>query len=113
MSPPAMPKRMTLPEMDAGAVMPGPRAAKRHRTTMLTGEVHKPWLTDKDFYGRLSYWITTLIGLLGIVGAVIRVYFAYVQVPRVGNLCLIMEDNFETFDTKYTWYQEVDMSGFG
>ena len=59
------------------------------------------------------YWITTLIGLLGIVGAVIRVYFAYVQVPRVGNLCLIMEDNFETFDTKYTWYQEVDMSGFG
>jgi hypothetical protein len=28
-------------------------------------------------------------------------------------LCLVMEDEFDTFDTKNTWRQEVDMSGFG
>ena len=80
---------------------------------MLTGEVVKPWVTDKDFYERLSYWVTYFVAMLGIAGAIIRVYFAWVQTPNVGNLCLIMEDNFETFDTQYTWYHEVDMSGFG
>ncbi|KAH9896078.1 concanavalin A-like lectin/glucanase [Cubamyces lactineus] len=80
---------------------------------MLTGEVVKPWVTDKDFYERLSYWVTYFVAMLGIAGAIIRVYFAWVQTPNVGNLCLIMEDNFETFDTEYTWYHEVDMSGFG
>lgn len=113
MSPPAMPKRMTLPEGEGlTTVLQGSRV-KRHRSTLLTGEVHKPWLTEKDFKGRLSYWLTTLVAMMGIVGAVIRVYLSYVQVPRIGNLCLIMEDEFETFDTKSTWFQEVDMGGFG
>ncbi|KAI0667515.1 concanavalin A-like lectin/glucanase [Trametes maxima] len=80
---------------------------------MLTGEIAKPWTTDKDFYERFSYWVTYLVAMLGIAGAVVRVYFSYVQTPRVGNLCLIMEDNFDTFDTKYTWFHEVDMSGYG
>ena len=112
MSPPAMPKRPMVLELDSSGTLPVPRS-KRTRSTMLTGEVVKPWVTDKDFYERLSYWVTYMVAMLGIVGAVLRVYFAYVQTPDVGNLCLIMEDNFDTFDTQYTWYHEVDMSGFG
>ncbi len=113
MSPPAMPKRATLLETDGSGTMSAPRLAKRQRSTMLTGEVSKPWVTDKDFYERLSYWVTYAVAMLGIVGAVLRVYFQWVQTPRIGNLCLVMDDNFDTFDTQYTWTQEVDMSGFG
>ncbi|RPD53558.1 glycoside hydrolase family 16 protein [Lentinus tigrinus ALCF2SS1-7] len=80
---------------------------------MLMGEVAKPWVTDKDFYEKLSYYVTYGVAMVGIIGAILRVYFQWVQTARVGNLCLIMEDQFETFDTKYTWLQEVDMSGFG
>ena len=112
MSPPAMPKRTTVFEGEL-AVAPVPRSAKRQRTTMLTVEIAKPWLTDKDLYGRISYWITVSVATLGIIGSVLRVYFAWVQTPTLGNLCLVMEDNFDTFDTDFTWFHEVDMSGFG
>ena len=115
MSPPAMPKRATVMESDAtnsGTLAPL-RGSKRQRSTMLTGEVEKPWVTDKDFYEKLSFWVTYAVAILGIAGGIVRVYFAWVQTPRVGNLCLVMEDNFDTFDTKYTWYHEVDMSGYG
>ncbi len=116
MSPPALQKRATVVvegEGGAGAAVQPIRSAKRFRSSMLVGEVSKPWITEKDIYERLSYYVTYAVAMLGIVGAVIRVYFGYVQTPRVGNLCLIMEDNFDTFDTQYTWFQEVDMSGFG
>ena len=117
MSPPALPKRATVvlegDDSPGASTLQTIRVGKRHRSTMLTGEIVKPWVTEKDFYERLSYYVTYCVALLGIVGGVIRVYFGYVQTPRVGNLCLIMEDNFETFDTQYTWFQEVDMSGFG
>lgn len=112
MSPPAMPKRATVLELDSSGALPVPRS-KRPRSTMLTGEVVKPWVTDRDFYERLSYWVTYAVAMLGIIGAILRVYFQWVQTPTVGNLCLVMDDQFETFDTKYTWLQEVDMSGFG
>ena len=118
MSPPAMPRRATVlfgdgADGSAGTLLAPPRAAKRQRSSMLLGEVAKPWVTDKDFYGRLSYWLTVSVAVLGIIGSGIRVYFSWAQSPRVGNLCLVMEDNFDTFDTAYTWFQEVDMSGFG
>lgn len=116
MSPPALPRRATFLEgesISSGTLPVIPRAAKRQRSSMLTGEVIKPWATDRDFYERLSYYVTYFVAMLGIAGAIIRVYFSWVQTPNVGNLCLVMEDNFETFDTKYTWTHEVDMSGFG
>lgn len=125
MSPPALPKRATVVFAEGDgeggggggvggvAALQPVRSAKRFRSSMLTGEVPKPWVTDKDIYERMAYYVTYAVALLGIVGGAIRVYFSYVQTPRVGNLCLIMEDNFETFDTQYTWFQEVDMSGFG
>ncbi|KIP01697.1 glycoside hydrolase family 16 protein [Phlebiopsis gigantea 11061_1 CR5-6] len=80
---------------------------------MLTGEIAKPWVGERDVYARVAYFLTYLVAFLGIAGSVLRCYFAWKDVPRVGNLCLIMEDNFDTFDTAYTWTHEVDMSGFG
>ena len=70
-------------------------------------------MSEKDVYNRIAYWLTYAIALLGIGGSIARCYTAWLDVPRVGNLCLIMEDNFDTFDTEYTWTREVDMSGVG
>ncbi|KAH9927697.1 concanavalin A-like lectin/glucanase domain-containing protein [Fomitopsis serialis] len=80
---------------------------------MLTGEVEKPWITDKDVYVRISWWLTWTVAMLGVVGGAIRCYFGWRNVPRVGNLCLIMEDDFNTFDLQNTWTRDVEMGGFG
>lgn len=61
----------------------------------------------------LSYWIVYAVAFLGIAASAIRCYFTWKQTLRLGNLCLVMEDNFDTFDLENTWTQEVSMSGFG
>ena len=114
MSPPVLARRATM--HDANALsrisVAGPKS-KRLRSTMLTSKVDKPWVGQKDIYSRLSYWLTYGIGFLGLVGSVILCYFGWRNVPRVGNLCLVMEDNFDRFDTDFTWQHDVDMGGFG
>ncbi|THH31693.1 hypothetical protein EUX98_g2507 [Antrodiella citrinella] len=114
MSPPVLARRATLHETSGASrlSLAGPRY-KRTRSTMLTGEIHKPWIGEKDVYARVAYWTTYGVAMLGVVGSVLLCYFGWKDVPRVGNLCLIMEDNFEQFDTQFTWAHEVDMSGFG
>ena len=114
MSPPAMSRRATAFESNVASRLSvaAPRS-KRLRSSMLTGTIEKPWVGERDVYGRVAYFMTYLIAFLGIAGSVLRCYFAWKDVPRVGNLCLIMEDNFDTFDTDYTWSREIDMSGFG
>lgn len=83
------------------------------RSTMLTGTIDKPWLSEKDTRMRLAYWVTYLIAFLGVVGGAVRCYFTWKTTLQLGKLCLVMEDNFDTFDTQNTWTQEVSMSGFG
>lgn len=114
MSPPVMTRRNTAFETNVASRLSvaAPRS-KRLRSSMLTGAVEKPWIGEKDVYARIAYWLTYFVAFLGIAGSVLRCYFAWKDVPRVGNLCLVMEDNFDTFDTQYTWTHEVDMSGFG
>lgn len=83
------------------------------RSSMLMGAIEKPWLSEKDRMISISHWIVYFIAFLGIAGSAIRCYFAYVQTPVLGNVCLVMEDNFDTFDTDNKWMREVSMSGFG
>ncbi|KAL6310269.1 concanavalin A-like lectin/glucanase domain-containing protein [Sparassis latifolia] len=79
---------------------------------MLTSEIEKPWLTEKDAYSRLSYFLTYAMMFLGIAGGAVRCYFGWKDIPRLGNICLVMEDDFNSLDTN-VWYHEVDMGGFG
>ncbi|KAF4569997.1 Concanavalin A-like lectin/glucanase domain superfamily protein [Pleurotus pulmonarius] len=66
----------------------------------------------KDPWQRASYWITIFCASLGIVGSVLLCYFDLKALPDVGNLCLILEDNFDTLDTS-VWRREVQVGGFG
>ena len=114
MSPPIMTRRNTAFESNvASRLSVAAPKSKRMRSSMLAGTVEKPWVGEKDVYGRLAWWITYLVAFLGVAGSAVRCYFAWKDVPRVGNICLIMEDNFDKFDTEFTWQQEVDMGGFG
>ncbi|KAI0667514.1 concanavalin A-like lectin/glucanase [Trametes maxima] len=80
---------------------------------MLTGVIEKPWLSEKDTMATLSYWIVYAVAFLGVAAAAIRCYFAWAQTLRLGNVCLVMEDNFDTLDLDNVWTREVSMSGFG
>lgn len=113
MSPAPMPRRPTAAMPSASRFSLAAPRSKRLKSTMLSGTIEKPWTTEKDVQGRLAYWITYFVAALGIAGGVLRCYFAWKDVPRVGNLCLVMQDDFNTFDTDHTWFREVDMGGFG
>lgn len=83
------------------------------RSSMLMGPIEKPWLSEKDGMESFSNCIVYFIAFLGIAGAAARCYFGYVQTPMLGKVCLVLEDNFDTFDTENVWQREVSMSGFG
>ena len=110
---PPRPMRQSMAHAAASRVSVVPRAKKPMRSTMLSGAIEKPWLTDKDARMTLAYWIVYAMALLGVAGGAVRCYFAWAQTLHLGNLCLVMEDNFDSFDTQNTWTQEVTMSGFG
>lgn len=90
-------------------------ARPRTRSTMLTGEIDKPWITKKDTMGRLSYCITIGVILLGLLASALRCWSDWRGVQMIGNLCLVMEDQFDgsDLDTDAVWMREADMGGFG
>ena len=55
---------------------------------------------------------------LGIVAGVVRCYTGWYDVPLIkGNLCVVMDENFDSDDGVFgpngKFFREVDMSGFG
>ncbi|KAI0740036.1 concanavalin A-like lectin/glucanase [Earliella scabrosa] len=80
---------------------------------MLTGPIEKPWLAAKEPRMAVAHWLVYFIAFLGVAAAAVRVFFAWKTTLRLGNLCPVMEDHFDTFDTENTWTHEVSLSGFG
>lgn len=91
---------------------PGTSSRKAFISTRLKGEIAKPWLEHPDPAQKWARWIIigSLIVGLAIIG--ILCWDAYRTTPHLGKLCLVMEDNFDTFDTT-KWQQEVNIGGFG
>jgi hypothetical protein len=87
---------------------------KRPASTMLSGEIAKPWTGKKDKAARISYFLTYTMLLLGIAVAFLRCYTGWRSVHLVGKLCLVMEDNFNGNDLDTSvWMHEVDLGGYG
>lgn len=61
---------------------------------------------------RIAYWITYAAAACGIVAGFLRCFFGWRSVPRLGNLCQVMEEEFETLN-KDIWTYDVDLGGFG
>jgi hypothetical protein len=81
-------------------------------STMLTSEIEKPWRSGKSSQKRIAYWITYAAAALGVVVSVLQCYFAWKSVPILGNLCPIMDEEFETLNTDI-WSHDVDLGGYG
>lgn len=75
----------------------------------------KPWLMKKNGDERLSWWLTFLLMMAGAAGAGLMCWNAWSNVPKLkdSQLCLVMEDNFDTLDLDNTWTREVELGGFG
>lgn len=107
MSPPVRP---TTVYQSLNNSKPPPKTTKP--STMLTGEIEKPWKSQNNSQMRLAYWITYAAAAFGIVAGALRCYFGWKSVPRLGNLCQVMEDDFETLNQDI-WSYDIDLGGFG
>lgn len=81
-------------------------------STMLTGGIEKPWKSKNNSRMRFAYWITYATAALGIVAGALRCFFGWRNVPRLGNLCQVMEDEFDTLNLDI-WSRDIELGGFG
>ncbi|KLO06572.1 concanavalin A-like lectin/glucanase [Schizopora paradoxa] len=73
----------------------------------------KPWLSVKDPWERHAWWATFLLALVGVLGGAALCFFGVKNVEKLGNLCQVMDEEFNDFDTTNTWFQQVELGGFG
>lgn len=92
-----------------GTLTPRKRAAAP--STLIRGPVEKPWLAKKDPWERASWWITFILFIVGIGAAAVLCFFGFREVPKLGNTCLVMADNFDNLDTSGTWTRVVELGG--
>jgi hypothetical protein len=90
------------------------RVVKQRISTMLTGEITKPWVGKKDKAARVSSILTYSMLLIGVVGAALRCYYGWRNVSLIGRLCPVLDEDFNGSDLdSSTWAYEVDLGGFG
>jgi hypothetical protein len=92
----------------------------RPKSTMLSaqGPIEKPWISTRDPYSRIAYFLTYFVMLLGAAAGAARCFVSWRDTSVMpGQLCLVMDENFDSADGVFgengKFFREVDMSGFG
>jgi hypothetical protein len=101
---------MTSTTGGRGAVTPKKRPP--HPSALLKGPIEKPWLTKKDPWATASWWITAGLFFLGVVGSAILIFVGVSTTPKLGKICQVMHDDFNSLDTSL-WQLESELGGFG
>ncbi|EIW76065.1 glycoside hydrolase family 16 protein [Coniophora puteana RWD-64-598 SS2] len=75
----------------------------------------KPWIGKPHGLDRLSWWLTVIGLLLGVLGGAALCFFGYesVDVLPMSDLCLVMDDEFDSLDLTNNWSRDVELGGFG
>ncbi|KAG6380018.1 glycoside hydrolase family 16 protein [Boletus reticuloceps] len=97
------------------------KRATRMRSTLLDdpSTIEKPWISKKDPYARVAYFLTYGVAFLGILASAARCYLGYKSVPTIkGNLCMVLDEEFNTdtdtiFGSGGNWFREIELGGFG
>ncbi|KAF8519892.1 putative member of glycoside hydrolase family GH16, partial [Hysterangium stoloniferum] len=87
------------------------------KSSVISGPVPKPWLKHPTWCDKATWWVTFVPSFLGLMASIITCYIGYRNVALITQpLCLVMEDNFETFNVDTVgsiWQRDVEMGGFG
>lgn len=83
-------------------------------STLLKEPVPKPWLTEPARFSWLPRYLFLFVSSLGIVAAAAQIYLGLKSVPKLGNICLVLDEQFDGpgLDTSI-WTREVGVDGFG
>ena len=75
----------------------------------------KPWLTQKQKRERSNWWLTFVCMLLGVAGSGVLIYFGWTGVQQLKDedLCLVLNEGFNSLDLDNTWTRDVELGGFG
>nr|GAT50240.1 glycoside hydrolase family 16 protein [Mycena chlorophos] len=96
-------------------VLPAPAPAPSTRLPAKLSKEDKPWLQRAAPRQRVSWWLTFACMLLGVAGAAALCFFGIEGVEKFSDsqLCMVLNDDFSTFDLSNTWTREVQLGGFG
>lgn len=89
------------------------RASRPFRSRIIDSIQEKPWITNRPISraDKIATWIPRCGLILG-SGIIIAFIYGGWTSWETNKFCLIMEDNFDHFDTDI-WSQEVELGGFG
>lgn len=91
--------------------------APRRKSTALTDEdkrnIDKPWLGKRDMREYISWVLTWSMMLFCAGAAAVMCLLDARNVKMMGDLCLVLHDDFENGLNRDVWFHEVDMGGFG
>jgi hypothetical protein len=90
---------------------------KRNQSTALldldNNPLEKPWMKKKDPRATISWWLTVSMTFLGAVGGALMCLFGVRDLKFVGDVCIVLDEDFSSGLDENIWLREVDMSGFG
>jgi hypothetical protein len=89
-----------------------PKKRPPHPSALVKGPIEKPWLNKKDPWATASWWITAGLFFLGVAGSAALVFFGVWNTPKLGKICQVMHDDFNSLDTGL-WQLESELGGFG
>lgn len=75
----------------------------------------KPWMSERDGRARWSWWLTLLCFFIGVGAAGVVVYFGWsgVKFLKDGDMCMVLNEGFDSLDLDNTWTRDVELGGFG
>ena len=75
----------------------------------------KPWLRQRDWRDRASWWVTFAMIVLGVGAAGVLCFFGWsnVQMLTDSELCMVLDESFDSLDLQNTWTRDVELGGFG
>lgn len=75
----------------------------------------KPWLKEKNTRERVSWWLTLAMMFLGLGAAAVICFFGWTNVHQLkdSDLCMVLNENFNSLDLDNTWSRDVELGGFG
>ncbi|KAH9855587.1 concanavalin A-like lectin/glucanase [Lenzites betulinus] len=75
----------------------------------------KPWLKQRDCRDRASWWLTFFAMMIGVGGAAVLCFFGFssVKLLKDSDICMVLNENFDSLDLTNTWTRDVELGGFG